>query len=116
MSHRGADMDVTVTFDPATGTYAIHVTRDLGWPEAPVFSIRFEGPRGLTISTTRHVIAPDDPRVLTVQDQGFGNLLNGLQDNHRAIAIIGDLEVPVALDGAAQVVQAFRACPADQLV
>lgn len=114
--HQGEAMSVMVTYDPQIKEYAIHLSREGGWPEAPVFSMRFEGPRGLTISTDRHVIDPADPRTLTVRDRGFGNVLNGLKFNSRAVAVLGDLEVPVLLDGASPAVDEFRACPTDQLV
>jgi hypothetical protein len=115
MFHQGADMAVTVTFDPALGEYAIHLSREAGWPESGLFTLRFEGPRGLTISTDRHQINPEDKRTLTVRDRGFGNVLNGMKFNSRAVAVIGDVEVPVSLDGANIAVDAFRACPTDQM-
>lgn len=114
--HQDADVAVMVTYDPGSGEYAIHLSREGGWPEAAVFSMRFEGPRGLTISTTRHVIEAEDIRTLTVRDRGFGNVLNGLNFNQRAVAVLGDLEVAVSLADAAPAVEQFRACPADQLV
>lgn len=114
--HQGTDMAVMVTYDPGVREYAIHLSREGGWPDAGVFSMRFEGPRGLTISTTRHVIETGDTRTLTVRDRGFGNVLNGLHFNTRAVAVLGDLEVPVSLDGAAPAVEEFRNCPSDQLV
>jgi len=114
--HQDADVAVMVTYNPADGEYAIQLSREGGWPEASVFSMRFEGPRGLTISTTRHTIEVEDTRTLTVRDRGFGNVLNGLNYNMRAVAVLGDLEVPVSLDGAAPAVEEFRACPTDQFV
>jgi len=113
--HQGAEMAVMVTHDPAIGEYTIQLSRDAGWPEGDVFSMRFEGPRGLIISTDRHRIEAGDPRTLTVRDRGFGNVLNGLHFNTHAVAVLGDLEVPVSLYGAAAAVEAFRACPGDQL-
>lgn len=114
--HQDPEVAVMVTYDPDGGEYAIHLSREGGWPDAAVFSMRFEGPRGLTISTTQHVIEAEDTRTLTVRDRGFGNVLNGLNFNQRAVAVLGDLEVPVSLDGAAPAVEEFRACPTDQLV
>lgn len=95
-----------VTYDGVL--YAIHLTRAEGWPDAPVFAIRFEGAAPLTISTSRHVI---EGNRLTVTDRGFGNVLNGMQFNRTATALIGDLSVPIDLSGAADPVAAFRACP-----
>jgi hypothetical protein len=109
-------MSVSVTFDPSISEYAINLSREPGWPEGDVFSMRFEGPRGLTISTDRHQINPEDTRTLTVKDRGFGNVLNGIKFNTRAVAIVGDVEVPVSLDGAGPAVDEFRTCPTDQLV
>lgn len=114
--HQGDQMSVMVTYDPGLREYAIHLSREGGWPASALFAMRFEGPRGLTISTDRHVIDPSDPRTLSVRDRGFGNVLNGLKFNSRAVAIIGDVEVPVSLDGASPAVDAFRTCPTDQLV
>lgn len=114
--HQGSDMAVMVTYDPVGGDYAVHLSREGGWPEAGVFTMRFEGPRGLTISTSTHMIETEDTRTLTVRDRGFGNVLNGLNFNQRAVAVLGDLEVAVSLDGAAPAVEEFRACPTDQLV
>jgi hypothetical protein len=116
LSHQGQDMTVTVTFDPMIEQYAIHLERDGGWPDAPVFSLRFEGPSGQVISTDRHAVGDVSPETLTVRDRGFGNVLNGIEFNSRAVAVLGDLEVPVSLDGAAPAVAAFRACPADKFV
>lgn len=108
-------MSVSVTFDPTISEYAINLSREPGWPDADVFSIRFEGERGLTISTDRHLINPDDTRTLVVKDRGFGNVLNGIKFNTRAVAIVGDVEVPVSLEGAAPAVDEFRTCPTDQM-
>lgn len=112
LSFAGEDMDVTVTYDASLPEYALLLTRADGWPDAPVFSLRFEGPRGLTISTGRHSV---DGETLAARDTGFGNVLNGLEFNTRAVAILGDLEVPVALDGINPAMTQFRACPVAQL-
>ena len=61
------------------------------------------------ISTTRHVL-DEGGRRLTVTDRGFGNVLDGLQFNGRAIAIAGDTVVALDLAGAAPEVEVFRAC------
>jgi hypothetical protein len=101
---------VEVTYDARLPEYAIHITSPEGWVDAPVFSLRFEGPRGGTISTDRHTIEGD---TLTVRDTGFGNVLYGLQLNTTAVAVLGGQEVEIDLAGAADPVQAFRGCPAD---
>lgn len=110
LSHATPGADVTVTYDPATALYAITLTRRAApWAAAPVFAIRFEGGRALTISTDRHQRSADG-RALTVTDTGFGNVLNGLEFNRTATAETGDSAEVLPLDGAAPAVQAFRAC------
>lgn len=103
---------VTVTYDAALPLYEIRLTHPDGWPDAAVFRIRFDGPRPLTIATDRHRVDGD---TLSVSDTGFGNVLNGLQDNVTATALIGEVVRPIDLSGAAQPVEAFRACPATPL-
>jgi hypothetical protein len=99
-----------VTYDPRQPEpYAIRIDRAAPWPEAPVFSIDYEGPRPLGISTTRHRLS-DGGTAITVTDEGFGNVLDGLEFNTTATAILGDVRVPFPLDGAVGPVQAFRAC------
>ncbi len=102
-----------VTFDPATGLYAIALTRPEGWPPAPVFAIRFEGLAARTISTDRHVV---EGATLTVTDRGFGNVLTGLEFNATATAVLGEDLLRIDLTDAGPAVRAFRACPADGLV
>lgn len=112
LSHETETAQVRVTYDAGIPEYTITVTRlDRPWPDAPVFSLRFDGPRGLTISTDRHSLSPDG-RSLTVKDRGFGNVLDGLQFNDMATALIGSDALPVPLDGAAEPAARFRACPA----
>ncbi len=96
---------VRVTYDGAL--YAIHLSNPAGWPDAPVFALRFEGGDANTISTGRHAVEGD---TLTVTDSGFGNVLNGLQFNGRAVALLGETEVPFDLSDAAAAVAAFRTC------
>ena len=109
LTHEGEAARVRVTFDPAIAEYAIAITPDHPWSTGPVFAIRFDGPRGLTITTDRHAIL-DNGATLTVTDRGFGNVLNGLEFNETATALLGDRAVVLALDGAAPAVRAFRAC------
>jgi hypothetical protein len=110
LTHATADASVAVTYDPGQPeAYAIRIDRAAPWPEAPVFSIDYTGPRALAISTTRHRLSEDGTAV-TVTDQGFGNVLDGLEFNTTATAILGDARVPFPLDGAAGPVQDFRAC------
>ncbi len=110
LSHATPEASVTVTYDPRQPEpYAIRIDRAAPWPEAPVFSIDYSGPRALAISTTRHQLSADGTAV-TVTDEGFGNVLDGIEFNTTATAILGDARVPFTLDGAAGPVQDFRAC------
>ncbi|MEO0702743.1 MAG: excinuclease ABC subunit B [Pseudomonadota bacterium] len=110
LSHATPDADVAVTYDPASQEYAITLTRaETPWPTGIIFEIRFSGPRTLTISTTRHELS-EDGRALTVRDRGFGNVLNGIEFNTTATAIINGPVISVPLTGAAPEVQKFRAC------
>lgn len=107
LTHTEDGADITLTYDHATALYAIAVTTPGGWPNAPSFSVRFDGPQPNTISTTRHQTTGD---TLTVTDQGFGNVLDGLEFNASATAFTATSAVTVSLDGAAGPVQQFRAC------
>ena len=109
LSHDGETASVRVTYDPAIRQYAIAISLDRPWSPAPLFAMRFDGPRSLTITTDRHVLS-DGGTTLTVTDRGFGNVLNGLEFNLTATALLGTRAVAVSLEGAAPAVQAFRAC------
>ena len=110
ISHDTPEVAVRVTYDPARAEYAIRLTlAGRAWPPGPVFAIRFDGGRALTISTDRHRLS-DGGTALTVTDTGFGNVLNGLQFNRMATALIDGDAVSVPLAGAAKPVEAFRAC------
>lgn len=101
---------VVITYDPAGGVYTLTMTLAQGtWPLASAFHIAFDGPRALTIGTDRHALS-EDARTLTVRDTGFGNVLDGLEYGTRAMAFTGNLSVPIALNGAAPQVAAFRRC------
>ena len=110
LRHEGSEGDVTLTWDPLRDhAYAITVTRNSAWVDGPVFAISFQGNRGLTISTQRHVLS-EDRTSLTVTDQGFGNVLDGLEFNDRAVADLGGSQVTFGLEDAAGPVRDFRAC------
>ena len=119
LTHAEPDGDVRVTYDPASGDYAITLRRVAGaWPDGPIFVIRFDGARPLTITTDRHVLS-EGGTALTVTDRGFGNVLDGLQFNETATAYLGDVALPFALTGpepAAPAVAAFRRCTEGGLV
>ena len=107
LDHTDADVTVKLTFDHSTGLYAIAVTHPNGWPNAPVYSIRFDGPRPLTISTNRH---QTQGTTITATDTGFSNVLNGLQYNTTATSFTATAAASFSLDGAAAPVEAFRSC------
>ena len=108
VSHVTPEAVITVTYDPREAEpYALSVTQTVPWPDLPIFGMQFEGPRPLTITTDRHTI---DGPTLTVRDRGFGNVLNGLQFNTTASALIGDRVISFPLAGAAEPVAAFRVC------
>jgi hypothetical protein len=109
LDHAGTDAEVRLTYDPSLPEYTIAIRVAEPWPEAPVFAMRFEGPRGNMISTARHVLS-DEGLTLSVSDRGFGNVLDGLEFNQVALAATGDRVVSIDLDGAAPEVAEFRAC------
>lgn len=110
LSHATDEGAVTVTWDPTQPEpYAIRIVRETPWPGDPVFSIAYAGPRPLTISTTRHRLS-EDGSALTVTDEGFGNVLDGLEFNVTATAVLGAARVTLPLAGAAGPVRDFRAC------
>ena len=111
LAHATPEAEVALTYDPAVPEYTITVSRSgRPFPVAPVFAMRFDGPRGLTISTTRHQNPEGDPARVRVIDTGFDNVLDGLQFNRTATALVGDDAVEFSLDGAAGPVAEFRAC------
>jgi hypothetical protein len=107
--HDGENASVRVTYDPTIPEYAIAITPTRPWLQGPVFAMRFDGPRSNTITADRHAMSGDNA-TLTVTDSGFGNVLNGLEFNHTATALLCDRAVAVSLDGAAPAVRDFRAC------
>ncbi len=113
LRHDGAEAAVEVTFDPRQAEpYAIALTRrGAPWPDGPVFTMTFEGPRALTIGTDRHRRA-EGGAALTVTDRGFGNVLDGLEFGDRAVARLANASARIDLTGAAEPVAAFRACAA----
>ncbi len=113
LRHDGAEAAVELTFDPRQAEpYAIALTRrGAPWPDGPVFTMTFEGPRALTIGTDRHRLA-EGGAALTVTDRGFGNVLDGLEFGTRALALLADASALIDLTGAAAPVAEFRACAA----
>lgn len=110
LRHAGNGHSLTVTWDPRQAEpYAIAIGTTAPWPEAPVFAIDFAGPRPLSIATARHRLS-EGGRTVTVTDTGFGNVLDGLEFNVTATAVMGAARVPFPLAGAAEKVREFRAC------
>ena len=110
LSHATPDAALRVTYDPRGPVYAIALTRSASkWQDSPTFAIRFDGARGLTITTDRHKITDADT-TLRVEDSGFSNVLNGLEFNREATALTSRQALAFPLDGIAQPMAAFRAC------
>lgn len=109
LEHETDTAKIALTFDPAPPRYTVTVTSAARLPAAPYFSMKFIGPAGQTISTNRHVLS-DDSRSVTVADTGFGNVLDGLQFNDTAQAILGSTTVAFPLEDAAGSVAQFRKC------
>lgn len=109
LSHETPEVRVELTFDPRQPLYTITLSRPDPWPEAPVFTMMYQGPFGRTISTDRHVLG-NDGRSLTVTDRGFGNLLSGFMQDSAFVATAGAASVTVPLAGAAAPTAAFAAC------
>lgn len=115
LTNTTAEGGITVTYDASLPEYTITVTLPQGrWPADPVFGMAFADARPISIQTDRHSISPDG-RSVTVKDRGFGNVLNGLEFNTRAYAIMGDTTVGFGLDGIGPAISAFRDCPAANL-
>jgi len=110
LEHATDAASVRITYDPSQPEpYAIAITRSTPWPDAPGFGIRFDGMRGMTIATDRHILS-DGGTTLTVNDRGFGNVLDGIEFNRTATALAGDAAATFPLAGASDPVRAFRAC------
>lgn len=108
VSHQTSDAAIELTYDAARSEpYAIAVTSPKSWTEGRIFGLRFEGGNALTITTDRQTI---EGKTLTVRDQGFGNVLNGLQFNATVTAFAGDVSLAFSLDGASLEIARFREC------
>lgn len=103
--------NVVLTHDPSGPVYTITARRADPWPEAAIFGMTFLGQNGLTITTDRHLRAPDGLSI-TVTDRGFGNVLAGMARNATATAFAGQVSLTVSLAGAAPEVAIFAACDA----
>ncbi|WP_209077732.1 hypothetical protein [Shimia sp. R9_3] len=115
LTHETTDTRVHLTYDPSKPLYTLAITRKSApWQTAPWFAMRFLGPNEITISTPKHALSDND-QTLNVADSGFGNVLDGLQFNHTAVAFTQAQTVPISLKGAGPEVQKFRDCAAAQL-
>ena len=115
LRHEMAEAQVRLTYDPRIPEYSIELTREAPWAASPWFAMRFEGPRGLTISTDRHGFLDGDRSTVADRDSGFGNVLDGLEFNARAVAFTQNDSLSIPLDGAAGPVGEFRACTIQRL-
>ncbi|WP_108815414.1 excinuclease ABC subunit B [Loktanella sp. Alg231-35] len=107
--------ELTVTYDPTITEYTITVTLPDGtWPDAQAFAMAFVGDRPINIQTDRHILS-NDGRSLTVKDRGFDNVLNGLEFNISAHAILGETSLGFDLSGIGPAITAFRNCPTNNL-
>lgn len=109
LTHETEQAQIELTYDPIAPLYTVTVTLSEPWPEARLFEMRFDGPQGRRIGTDRHRLS-NNGRSLTVEDRGFGNVLDGLQFNFTATAIAGDSNVSFSLENAAKAVAEFRNC------
>lgn len=109
LSHETAEAKIELTFDPGLPLYSLTISRNTRLPQVEPFVMRFIGPAGRVISTDRHEFAKGGTS-MTVKDSGFGNVLDGLQFNQTAEAILGDTTLRFPLEKAANAVAAFRKC------
>ena len=109
LTHETQTATIELTYDPSGPLYSLTVSRTDPLPNVEPFIMRFNGPAGRVISTNNHSFNADQTAV-TAQDKGFGNVLDGLQFNDTAEAILGTTTLTFPLQGAAEPVAAFRAC------
>lgn len=109
LTNTTADVDITLSYDPTKPLYSISLKLSRPFPTAPVFGLQFTGALPVAIGTDRHYFSENRTRV-TVEDSGFGNVLNGLQFNDMMTALVGAELIAVSLQGAAAPTEAFRAC------
>ena len=108
---RSATGDVVVTYDAQLPEYTITITRPApGWDDAPIFGMRFDGSKPLTIHTDQHQRSAGGRQII-VTDTGFENVLNGLALNAIATAFTGTTQAEISLSGIGPALRAFRHCP-----
>jgi len=111
LSHETQEASIELTYDPSGPLYSLTVSRAEALPNVEPFIIRFIGPAERVISTNSHSFS-DDRSSVTAEDRGFGNVLDGLQFNDTAEAVLGSTTLTFPLQGAAEPVAQFRACEA----
>ena len=114
LTHQTQTAEITITYDAALPEYTLAITV-FGdpWPREDTFHMVFLGsPERLMIGTSLHQLS-EDGQTLTVRDQGFGNVLDGLEFRNVGVARTGSRIVDLKLDDAPPAVRAFRACPDD---
>ncbi len=109
LTHETPDAKIELTYDPAKPLYSVTISRAAPLPNVEPFTMRFIGAAGRVISTRSHTFN-DEKTAVTAQDQGFGNVLDGLQFNNTAEAILGTTTIQFPLDGAAEPTAQFRKC------
>lgn len=113
LTHQAKDAEIVITYDASLPEYTLMVTLRRGtWPDAAVFYMDYPNGAGPNISTTRHSLSADGA-TLFVRDRGFGNVLDGLEQNGSLAASSGTTRVTADIADAAPAVRAFRACPSD---
>lgn len=109
LTHETDTVAVKLTYDPTQPLYTLALTQKTPFTPAATFSMQFDGPMPIRIATDRHQLSADGLTV-SVADSGFGNVLNGLQFNQTAVALLGAQRIEIPLAGAAGPTAAFRAC------
>lgn len=110
LTHTTSEAQIELSYDPTAPLYSLIVTRNTPWPKAAQFEMRFDGPQARRIGTDRHRLS-EDGLSLSVEDRGFGNVLDGLGSNITTTAITGGTSVTFPLEGIAQPLAQFRDCP-----
>lgn len=111
--HQTDKLGILLSYAPQTGLYSIAITRwDKAWAGGNRFSMKFDGPKPIFITTDRHELAQNKTTVIA-SDTGFGNVLDGLEFNFVAAAQLGRERVTIPLKGAKSEIAKFRECAED---
>ncbi len=110
LSHATDQADIALTYDPGVPLYTLAITRRNGsWPAGGTFSMAFANTRPAIIRTDRQSLS-DNNTTLTVADNGFGNVLNGLEFGGTIRAAVADDFVDMTSDGITAPMAAFKTC------